>query len=192
MIASQVCDGNWQAMVAEMADFWRVARSRPGGYWPDRLKKLVKELHPEIKYLSYEGDETDWMELWLGYGVPVGVTYGTGRGYRYEQISHMVSLVGLWDDYAAVIDNNFPRWVAWMPRPEFNRRFTMSGGYGWGFLWRRLVRTPGLPDLVGDVAPLVAAAGLGLLGLGGVGLLVALGLAGSVGRQLARAWEDEG
>ena len=183
VIASQVCDGNWQAMVAEMADFWRAAKERRGGYWPERLKGLVKELHPEIKYLSYEGDETDWMQLWLGYGVPVGVTYGTGRGYRYQQISHMVSLVGLWDDLAAVIDNNFPRWVAWMPRAEFDRRFTMTGGYGWGFLWRKLMKDRGAPETEDAAIALLAAAGLGI---GGLGLLGGAGLIGAaIGRHLA-------
>lgn len=190
VVASQVCDGNWQAMVSEMANFWRAAKSRPGGYWPGRLKKLVGELHPEIKYLSYEGREIDWMQIWLGYGVPVGVTYGTGRGYQYQKISHMVSLVGLWTDYAAVIDNNFPRWVAWMPRAEFDRRFVMTGGYGWGFLWRKLMRDGGAPETEGAAFAILAAAGLGI---GGLGMLGAAGLGAlAIGRQLAATEEIDG
>lgn len=160
VVASNVTDGRFQRLQAEMTRLWAEAKNRPGGYWPERLKKFVDEVAPGLDYLSYEGDETDWMVEWIDQKVPVAVTMGTGRGYQYQSIAHMVSLVGLWRDMAAIVDNNFPDWVAWMPRAEFDRRFVM-GGYGWGFLWKKLPDQ--LPAGLGSLsAPLAVLAGAAL------------------------------
>jgi hypothetical protein len=133
VIASQVTDGRYQQLAAAVEALWAEAKTRPGGYYPTKLKELMAEVAPEVPYKSYEGRETAWMEATLRSGIPIGVTYGTGRGYDYQSIAHMVSLVHLDSEVAGVIDNNFPGYVAWMPLAEFRRRFTMPSGEGWAF-----------------------------------------------------------
>jgi hypothetical protein len=133
VIASQVTDGRYQQIAAQVEELWRVAKTRDGGYWPERLKRLMAEVAPDLPYKSYEGTDVAWMEGVLKSGIPIGVTYGTGRGYQYQQIAHMVSLVHLDSERAGIIDNNFPGFVAWMPLGEFKRRFILGSDAGWAF-----------------------------------------------------------
>jgi hypothetical protein len=131
---------------------------------------------PSIPYKSYEGRDIDWMPAVLAQGIPIGVTYGTGRLYEYERIAHMVSLVHLDDQLAGIVDNNAPYWVAWMPRAEFARRFTLGSEYGWAFYLNVPSRPSSPGPLPGPIAgtggPLfwaLAAAAAGMFGLAGLG-----------------------
>lgn len=155
VIASQTTDGRQQGRAAEVAELWAAAKQRTGGYSPDKLKRLVAQVCPGMPYLSYEGADTDGLARILARGIPVGVTYSTGKLYGYRHIAHMVSLVHLDARRAAVIDNNKPEVVAWMPRAEFDRRFR-DRGEGWAFLWQ--IAPPAIPGLGELGGPLVAVA----------------------------------
>lgn len=161
VIASQVTDGRWQALTAAVERLWAVAKTRPGGYYPSKLKALMAEHAPEVPYKSYEGTDVAWMEGVLKTGIPIGVTYGTGRGYRYQRIAHMVSLVHLDTRATGIIDNNFPGFVAWMPLAEFQRRFILGADAGWAFYLNVPRNSPDKPDKPGPgPAPTVPSGGL--------------------------------
>jgi hypothetical protein len=181
VIASQKTDGTYQfedeqyrEQLRQVGAMWETAKQRPGGYHPGKLKALMAEVAPSIPYESYEGDDIAWMPAVLAKGIPIGVTYGTGRLYRYQPIAHMVSLVHLDDRLAGVVDNNAPHWVAWMPRREFERRFGM-GGFGWAFYLNipRPGPSPGpapSPDGGGLAFALASVAAVGLAAFTGLGL----------------------
>lgn len=160
VIASQVTDGNHQGLMAAVEKLWAVAKTRPGGYYPGKLKALMAEHAPDVPYKSYEGADVAWMEGVLKTGIPIGVTYGTGRGYQYQQIAHMVSLVHLDSKATGIIDNNFPGFVAWMPTSEFARRFVLGPGDGWAFYLDVPTRKPGpKPNPKPNPGPLAPDAG---------------------------------
>lgn len=184
VIASQVTDSNWQQIGEVGATLWKTAKQRRGGYWPERLKELMAELAPEIPYQSYEGRDTTWMEHQLQSGIPIGVTYGTGRGYEYQQIAHMVSLVHLDSEWGAVVDNNFPGFVAWMPRAEFDRRFVLGIGEGWAFYFDIPAPQPDQPFIPsssgGIVLPMLAATAAGGLACLTLATATAIGVGGGL------------
>jgi hypothetical protein len=174
VIASQVTDGRWVELLEDMERLWKTALARPGGYHPAKMKALALEVVPHLKHHSYEGLEIAWMRQWLEVGVAIGVTLGTGRGYQYQDISHMVSLIHMDDEYVALIDNNWAKAVAWMPIKVFQERFTMTAGYGWAFWWDVLPPQRLMPST--SNAWLIAASALMGLGTGAIG--VSAGLAG--------------
>lgn len=118
---------------------WRTAKSRPGGYGPDKLQRLVDQVMPGEKWASYVGRDTDVLDKLSAKGYPIGATMNTGQLYRYMPIHHMISLVhySKRDNLACVVDNNRPGFYSWMPRAEFDRRW-FDGGTGWAWIWTRL------------------------------------------------------
>jgi hypothetical protein len=162
VIASQVTDGRKQERPAEVQGLWDTAKRRWGGYSPPKLKSLVAEVCPELPYLSYEGADTDGLERLTRQGIPIGVTYSTGKLYGYRHIAHMVSLIHLDSARAAVIDNNKPEVVAWMPRAEFDRRFR-DRGEGWAFLWQLASARLGPVSLDGLLVAVVVGGGVAIL-----------------------------
>lgn len=115
----------------ELSGMFDAMRRRPGGGWPDRLDRVMREMAPGVKYRQYLGTDLAFIRQGIEGGRPVCVTYGYGELYGMKTIAHMVLCVGMNDRYTAVLDNNDPGHVWWMTTEEFRRRFVHPGGQGW-------------------------------------------------------------
>jgi hypothetical protein len=147
---------DWQDLPLFL-DFQRWAGRRPGGSYPDKLDGDIALYCRERSqnapgYVQHTGGDEAFLDLCLKTGRTAGVTYAGNDGFYGETIAHMVNLVHLDKDRAAVVDNNRPgRWV-WMTRPEFLERWrgvyangrpmTVRDGFrsvpvggGWAFVW---------------------------------------------------------
>jgi hypothetical protein len=124
-----------------LADFHEWMRQRPGGGWPEKFDRMVAEKlgdGHDVEYLHLFGPEAvDLLELAVANGHMAAVTLGYSERYGLDAIDHMVNLVHLDDELAAILDNNFPGSLEWMPRDEFVRRFGWSSqgaGEGWAIV----------------------------------------------------------
>lgn len=105
-----------------------------GGGWPEKVDKVVSEHAPGIQIAQYEGADPAILDLAMKTGRPICVTYGYGKLYSYKTIAHMVLLVHLDRDFAAIIDNNDPLHVTWMSRNEFLKRWVHPRNQGWAYV----------------------------------------------------------
>lgn len=159
VIASLKINGRYQ-QVPGVDQIWRVAKTRPGGYSPDKLQRLLDETVPDEKWASYVGRDTSILDQLSRAGYPIGATMNTGELYNYQPIHHMVSLVHFdgQKDRACVVDNNRPGVYSWMTAREFARRW-IDGGTGWAFVWTRkasnVIKTGGMLLIVAAVAAAV-------------------------------------
>jgi hypothetical protein len=117
------------------------AKEAGGGYpkkVDDQIARFAKEFEVEEapSYLQYEGDDLEFLKLVLKTYRMAAVTYSGRDGVRYKgPIAHMVCLVHLDDDWAAIYDNNGkPGDLLWMTPREFKDRW-LGGGNGWVFVW---------------------------------------------------------
>lgn len=123
--------------------------SRPGGGWPEKLKKVIEDISrekgkPVPRFLNYEGKDLTVLREALTAGYMPGITYKFSPTGRYRgDISHMVNLVHLDDRWAGILDNNFPGVIEWMDVGTFYQVFTARGGNGWAFI----VISPGPPPI---------------------------------------------
>jgi hypothetical protein len=163
VIASLLINGRYQGVPGledgKGSDLWRTAKSRPGGYYPEKLERLLKELYPDEEWFSWEGDGTELVAHYSALGYPVAATTNTGALYGYQSIHHMISVVHLDEDLACIVDNNDPGKYHWMPASEFAKRF-VDGPKGWGFVW---LRKPGGALGLALFLPTTALLGAGLL-----------------------------
>lgn len=137
VIASVETNGKHQG-VPGVDRLFPIAKTRPGGYSPDKLQRLLDEVLPDEKWASYVGTNTAVLDDLSARGLPIGATMNTGELYRWQPIHHMVSLVHFNSnqDRACVVDNNKPRVFSWMTAREFARRW-IDGGTDWAFVWTR-------------------------------------------------------
>lgn len=143
---------------------WQTAKKRPGGYSPDKLERLLKEVMPDEKWVSFYGkDPAAVMDELSRQGYPMGVTMNTGALYNYAPIAHMVSLAHFRSgELACVVDNNDPGKYHWMPADEMLRRDP-----SWVFAWSRLptpVKVAAAVSLVLITAALLLLAASTLMG----------------------------
>lgn len=137
---SMTHQARWQNM-REWVQFRDWCAKFPGGGYPSKMEKQVKQFSAEKglsvpAYIQYEGTDTAILKLALATGRMPSVTYSGRDGVRYRgTIAHMVNLVHLDDQWAAIMDNNGkPEDLIWMSPEEFKDRWT-SGGGGWAFIW---------------------------------------------------------
>lgn len=117
----------------ELRGVFAYMQTQRGGGWPERVDAVMKKFAPGVKYRQYLGPDLDFVQEGIDSGRPVCVTYGYGELYGMRTIAHMVLCVYLDDQLAAVLDNNDPEHLWWMPRDEFKRRFGHPGGQGWAW-----------------------------------------------------------
>lgn len=136
--ASATHAGRFQAF-PEFYGFLEWMKRQPGGAWPEKMDRMFEEfLGPEsyrdFNYLHAFGDAAiPLMERAVNSGRMVLVTYGYSDRYGVS-IDHMVNLVHLDDEWACILDNNFPGTWEWVPRSEFVQRFhwtTQGKSEGW-------------------------------------------------------------
>lgn len=114
--------------------FQQKMRAEKGGGWPDKLDSMLLKYAPDVLYVQHVGGDAAFLETCLLTGRMPCVTYA-GRDTNYgpnKTIAHMVNLIYLDDEYAAILDNNFPDKPVWMTRPEFLDRWRDERvGGGW-------------------------------------------------------------
>jgi hypothetical protein len=142
VIASSIINGEYQGVpgiagLGKDSRLWQAAKQRPGGYFPEKLTKLIDEVLPGEKYANYLQADAGILDRLSAEGYPIGATMNTGQLYNYQHIAHMISLVHYQTDrWACVVDNNDPGKYHWMPAKEFERRWK-DRGTGWAFVWTR-------------------------------------------------------
>lgn len=112
---------------------FKYMQGQRGGGWPERVDKIVTERAPGLKYRQYLGSDIAFIREGIDSGRPVCVTYGYGELYNNRTIAHMVLCVGMSDSLTAILDNNDPDHIWWMPTDEFRRRFVHPRNQGWAF-----------------------------------------------------------
>jgi len=160
VISSNVLDGVYQD-VPELRDgkrslMWRTAKQRPGGYDSRKFAGLVRDVDMRTPYFQVEDDVEAVAAVVRHYteqGVPCATTYNTGRRYLWQWIAHMVTTIHLDDEWACVVDNNFPDAYFWMPASEWKSR-VRYGGIGWAvvLLWNRAPAGAAGPPLAAGAA----------------------------------------
>ena len=161
VIASLRINGRYQG-VPGVEQIWAKAKTRPGGYSPDKLQALLDETVPAEKWASYVGRDTGVLDQLSRAGYPIGATMNTGELYQWQPIHHMVSLVHYDKSkgMACVVDNNRPGVFSWMTSGEFDRRW-IDGGTGWAFVWTRKAAL--MAKAAGGIILLAALAAVGLI-----------------------------
>jgi hypothetical protein len=168
VISSILANGRYQRVPGleggKESVLWKTAKSRPGGYSPDKLARLLQEVMPDEKWASYVGRDTSMMEKFSSQGYPISMTKNTGHQYGYMPIHHMVSLIhySKADGYGCVVDNNDPGVFHWMPIAEIDRR-AFDGGVIWLQVWLRKVASGTLTVAVAFFAFVVILGSLLLL-----------------------------
>ena len=131
VIASLVTNLRYQGVPEHILQrLWQTALERPGGYSPDKLERLLREIMPDAQWISYYGADVRVLSELSAKGLPIGATMSWGQGYP-GMIHHMVSLIHYEQGkLACVVDNNDPGMFHWMPASEYDRRW-FDGPYGW-------------------------------------------------------------
>ncbi|MFO0824577.1 MAG: hypothetical protein U0792_15905 [Gemmataceae bacterium] len=120
----------WQS-VSELYGFRDWMTHKPGGSYPEKFEATLSAYCKERGipcpgYVQHTGGDADFLALALKTGRMVCVTYcgvdGPGR-YGNAVIGHMVNLVHLDEQRAAILDNNFPGTWLWMSRGDFLARW---------------------------------------------------------------------
>lgn len=133
----------WQR-VDVLENFQAWMKQYPGGGWPDKTAQKIAQLAKERgvtppPFIQVEGgrEVLEILKAAIDSGRMPAVTYSfspTGR-YGGKKIAHMVSLVHLDEQYAVILDNNFPGEATyeWCSIDEFLRSFT-GGRSGWAVI----------------------------------------------------------
>jgi hypothetical protein len=128
----------WQRLEAIYA-FREWMRRRPGGSWPEKFDKTLKQFCAETgvaipDYVQHTGGDVAVLELALKTGRIVSVTYSGRDDFYRSRVAHMVNLVHLDSKEACIVDNNRPGSFVWMSREAFISRWRDMGG-GWCFVF---------------------------------------------------------
>ncbi len=102
-----------------------------GGGWPSRVDEKMRAWAPDVKYEQWVGTNLTFIRSQLARGRMVCATYGYGELYHMATIAHMVCVVKMTPDWTAILDNNDPEHIWWMPTEEYARRFVHPSGQGW-------------------------------------------------------------
>jgi len=133
-------------------------KNHPGGSWPEKTDDMIAKMCAEkgVKvpgYIQHTGGDAAFLELALRTGRYPCITYAGNDNVFYRQkIAHMINLVYLDADTAAVHDNNYPGKWLWMTRDQFLSRWRdMSGGWAVVLLKPAPPPLPTGPQMFGEV-----------------------------------------
>jgi hypothetical protein len=126
-----------------LVDFRDWMRRRPGGGYPEKVTRMIRELCKERgiaepRYLQLQGDDVELLAQAVRQSHLACVTYSrspTGR-YGGQRIAHMVNCVAARagsSRHWAILDNNYPGSIEWMSEDEFRASYTGLGG-GWAVI----------------------------------------------------------
>lgn len=114
-----------------------------GGAWPEKVDRQLRAYAQQNnlqvpRYVNYVGASPEILEAALATGRMPAVTYSGRDNVRYSRsIAHMVNLVHLDANWAAILDNNGigEQELIWMSRQEFLERWRDNRGSGWAVIW---------------------------------------------------------
>jgi hypothetical protein len=137
-------------------DFQALAAKGPGGGWPEKVDRMLKQHAPGVKYLQHTGGDVGFLKAVLATGRMPGVTYDGHDPHYSGSISHMVNLVHLDEHWACILDNNYPysrstkadNQLVWMTPAEFVQRWKGMGG-GWAVVLLQAPPPP-IPGVIDD------------------------------------------
>lgn len=171
VMASNAANGNFLGVIGIEQAIKTVTQREEGGHDPDKyerqMRRIREEFLPDLEWFQWWDDDESKLFEWNKAGWPIGVTVGTGREYGMRPVAHEMSLTHIDEQWAQVLDNNFPDQYSSMPTPEFLRRWRIWGP-GWG-----QVITSGRPPGWGLRLAGLSETQLGVLA-GTVGCLLAL------------------
>lgn len=126
--------------------------SRPGGSYPEKLAQDITTFCKrrglvEPLYVQHTGGDVAFLETALKTGRMVCITYSGRDDFYRGSISHMVNLVHLDANAAAILDNNRPGVFVWMTRADLLSRWKPAG---WAVAF---LRAPPPPYADGSPAP---------------------------------------
>lgn len=147
VITSNVSNG-WYQDVPEFVDekrskVWRLAKGKPGGYYPAKLKDLFDEAGVKTAWVQAEGSAAELVPViqhYLAMGIPVATTMSFSQRYQPGipdgKIHHMIQTIHHDGSLACIVDNNFPGTYLWVTAAEYERRL-VDGEAGWvvAILW---------------------------------------------------------
>lgn len=125
--------------------------TRPGGGYPSKVDAMYQAAarqagKPVPEYIQHTGGDMEFLKLAIKTGRYPSVTYAGYDGVYYAgRVAHMVNLVHLSDQWAAIHDNNYPGKWLWMSPSEFESRWKAMGG-GWAVVLLK----PGKPPEVSE------------------------------------------
>jgi hypothetical protein len=129
--------GLWQNIPAiQEAPKWIQERGMPGGAGPSTFTKLIPQMARDKgweppPFLNYQGKDLELLKLACKTGRMPCVVYSWSPSGRYKtMIAHMVNLCACTNQWACVLDNNYPGadQYEWMSLNEFYR--TWQGNFG--------------------------------------------------------------
>lgn len=114
---------------------WMVENGIAGGGYPQKFDSLAARISKDRgmsvpEYVQSTDGDPAILELALRTGRMPCVTYDGRDDFYRGRIAHMVNLVHLDAQRAAILDNNRPGVYVWMTRDEFLNRWRGTGG-GW-------------------------------------------------------------
>jgi hypothetical protein len=121
----------------ELFDLQSYMHTKPGGGYPSKVASVLKAIAPNVQYIQDTTGNEDILELALKTGREPSITYDGYDTLYHGYVAHMVGLVYLDKDFAAITDNNRPAdaRTVWMKRSEFTPRFNgKPGEKGWSVI----------------------------------------------------------
>ena len=146
---------DWQHLQPLGNDFQKWMSKQPGGGWPEKLTKMVREFCSDTKepmpdMLQNVNGDLNLLTEAVNKGYLAGITYcrsPTGR-YGGQTIAHMINCMGARlgpnKDIWCVMDNNFPGSYEWMDEKDFVRSFRGNGG-NWFVIFLDKPQPPPIP-----------------------------------------------
>ncbi len=124
--------------LVELADWWR--KNYSGGEYDDRLIKRLEAANVRYAYAhggrDADGNGRDDGEEFIEWCIRTH----RGAGIFYKP-NHSINIVGLDEDYAYLLDNNYTDYpernghYERVPREEFFRRWHGYGGFAWTLVY---------------------------------------------------------
>lgn len=129
---------DWQNLI-DLLEYRRWMESRPGGGYPSKVDATLKAYCrekgiPVPEYIQHTGGDDTFLDLAMKTGRCPAVTYDGRDDFYRGRIAHMVNLMYIDPQNAAIMDNNRPGTWLWMTRSEFLSRWRGNGG-GWAFVF---------------------------------------------------------
>lgn len=134
----------WQSLV--LAGLQSYMTTQPGGGYPDKVEQVItafcRQNKRDIpKFIQHTGGDETVLDLAIKTGRMPGITYaGQDDFYVGQTIAHMVNLVYLDADRAAILDNNRPGVFVWMSRKQLLDRWRGNDANGRPLTVRQGVR----------------------------------------------------
>jgi hypothetical protein len=144
---------DWQSVPA-LAGLQQYMTRFPGGSYPEKTDSVIaafcrEQRVPVPAYVQHTGGDERVLDLAVKTGRMASVTYAGYDGFYRGPVAHMVDLVHLDAERAAIVDNNRPGQFVWMTRAEFLARWrgVTDGGRdtGMGGGWAVVLLAPPPP-----------------------------------------------